>query len=204
MEVIKTPQWIQKLFPSIYWKIETQKKEIYLTFDDSPTPKFTRWILDILNHFEIKATFFCIGQNAKKHPEIISNIILEGHALGYHGYSHMNGFLSLRKSYLLDLEKCKTVLPESKLFRPPYGKIYPWQISLIKKKYKIIMWDILSYDFQPKITKEKLISNVLNNIENGSIIVFHDNQKSEKVLKQALPKILKNLQSQGFKFNLFS
>ena len=203
MEIVKTPKYIKSLFPSLNWQIKTSKKEVYLTFDDSPT-KFTYWILELLKNLEIRATFFCIGKNAERYPKIISQIILEGHQIGYHGYSHKNGLLTSTKSYLSDLIKCEKVLPSSTLFRPPYGKMSFFQIRAIQKKYKIIMWDILSYDFKKNITKKKLTSNVLKNVENGSIIVFHDNEKSEINLKKSLENILVQLKNRGYKFKLFS
>lgn len=203
MEIVKTPKYIKSLFPSLNWQIKTSKKEVYLTFDDSPT-KFTYWILELLKNLEIRATFFCIGKNAERYPKIISQIILEGHQIGYHGYSHKNGLLTSTKSYLSDLMKCEKALPSSTLFRPPYGKMSFFQIRAIQKKYKIIMWDILSYDFKKNITKKNLTSNVLKNVENGSIIVFHDNKKSEINLKKSLENILVQLKNRGYKFKLFS
>ena len=200
MQIVKTPKFVPLLFPSLVWKKENSKKEIYLTFDDSPTPEFTLWILNLLSNLNIKATFFCVGESSEKHPEIIDEILNNGHQIGNHTYSHMNGFLCCKKTYLKDIEKCKNILPNTNLFRPPFGKIYPWQISKIKEKYKIIMWDVLSYDFSGNISNKKLKRNILKNTEIGSIIVFHDNKKSEKILKENLEEILKTLLKTGFKF----
>jgi peptidoglycan/xylan/chitin deacetylase (PgdA/CDA1 family) len=200
MMVVKVPKIIQSLSPSLVWKKENSEKEIYLTFDDSPTPEFTYWILNLLSRLNIKATFFCVGEAAEKHPKIIDEIFNNGHQIGNHTYSHKNGFLCCKKTYFKDIEKCKNVLPNTDLFRPPFGKIYPWQISKIKEKYKIIMWDVLSYDFTENISDKKLKKNILRNIESGSIIVFHDNKKSEKILKENLEEILKTLLKRGFKF----
>jgi peptidoglycan-N-acetylglucosamine deacetylase len=200
MMVVKVPKIIQSFSPSLVWKKENSEKEIYLTFDDSPTPKFTLWILNLLSSLSIKATFFCIGEFAEKYPEIIDAILNNGHQIGNHTYSHKNGFLCCKKTYFKDIEKCKNVLPNTDLFRPPFGKIYPWQISKIKEKYKIIMWDVLSYDFTENISDKKLKKNILRNTESGSIIVFHDNKKSEKILKESLEEILKTLLKRGFKF----
>ena len=200
MQIVKIPKFVQSLSPSLVWKKENSEKEIYLTFDDSPTPKFTYWILNLLNTLNIKATFFCVGESAKKHPKIIDAILNNGHQIGNHTYSHKNGFLCCKKTYFKDIGKCKNVLPNTDLFRPPFGKIYPWQISKIKEKYKIIMWDVLSYDFTEDISNKKLKQNILRNTESGSIIVFHDNKKSEKILKENLEEILKTLLGRGFKF----
>ena len=202
MQIVKIPKFVQLLFPSLVWKKENSEKEIYLTFDDSPTPKFTLWILNLLSSLSIKATFFCIGESAERHPEIIDAILNNGHQIGNHTYSHMNGFLCCKKTYLQEIEKCKNVLPNTNLFRPPFGKMYPWQIRKIKEKYKIIMWDVLSYDFTENISEKQLTKNILRNTESGSIIVFHDNKKSEKILKENLEEILKTLLERGFKFGI--
>jgi len=201
VQVVKTPKFIQYLFSNVVWKNNNNTKEIYITFDDSPTPKFTYWILNLLSRLNIKATFFCVGKESEKLPEIISDITNEGHSIGNHTYSHKYALFSSTKKYLKDIEKCKSVLPRTTLFRPPYGKIYPWQIKKIKQHYKIIMWDVLSYDFKKKISSERLKQNVFNNIENGSIIVFHDNKKSEKILKECLEEILIQLIKEEYKFS---
>jgi len=200
VQIVKTPKFVKSLFPSLVWKKENSEKEIYLTFDDSPTPEFSLWILNLLSILNIKATFFCVGESAKKHPEIINEILNNGHQIGNHTYSHKNGILSSTRTYLQEIEQCKNVLPKTNLFRPPFGKIYPWQISKIKEKYKIIMWDVLSYDFTKNISSNKLKKNILKNTKSGSIIVFHDNKKSEKILKGNLEEILKTLLRRGFKF----
>ena len=200
MMVVKVPKIIQSLCLSLIWKKENSEKEIYLTFDDSPTPKFTLWILNLLSSLSIKATFFCIGEFAEKYPEIIDAILNNGHQIGNHTYSHKNGFLSSNKTYLQDIDRCKNILPNTNLFRPPYGNMYPWQIRKIKEKYKIIMWDVLSYDFTENISDKKLKKNILKNTESGSIIVFHDTKKSEKILQKNLEEILKTLLKRGFKF----
>ena len=204
MQIVKTPKFVQLLYPSLVWKKENSKKEIYLTFDDSPTPEFTLWILNLLSRLNIKATFFCVGEMSEKYPEIIAAIIKDGHQIGNHTHTHINGYYSTTKSYLAEMDKCRKVLPKTNLFRPPYGKMYPWQISRIKEKYKIIMWDVLSYDFKLNISSNQLKNNVLNNVENGSIIVFHDNKNSEEILKENLKEILLQLKEKGFVFALIS
>ena len=200
----KTPEFTKKLFPSVIWDIPNKNKEIYLSFDDSPTPEFTYWILNLLSSLNIKATFFCVGEMSAKYPEIIDTIIKDGHQIGNHTYSHLNGSYHKVESYISDIERCRKVLSKTNLFRPPYGKIYPWQIRKIQEKYKIIMWDILSYDFERNINSSKLKSNVLNNVKSGSIIVFHDNKNSEEILKENLKDILLKLQEKGFVFGLIS
>lgn len=204
MQFVKTPNFIKRVFPNLIWDIPNNKKEIYLSFDDSPTPEFTYWILNLLSSLNIKATFFCAGEASERYPKIIDRIINEGHKIGNHTYSHLNGCYYKVESYISDIERCRKVLYETHLFRPPYGKIYPWQISKIQEKYKIIMWDILSYDFKKNINSTKLKSNVLNNVKSGSIIVFHDNKNSEEILKENLKDILLKLQEKGFVFGLIS
>tara|TARA_B100000902_G_scaffold398723_1_gene466577 strand:+ start:899 stop:1531 length:633 start_codon:yes stop_codon:yes gene_type:complete len=202
MKFVKTPPFLRLLFQSICFKVKTESKEIYLTFDDGPSKEFTSWILRSLDSMSIKATFFCTGLNAKKYPLVIKEIIREGHQIGNHGYIHKNSFFMRKNNFLKNIQKAEDYLPKTKLYRPPYGKIAPWQIKWIKDKYNIILWDVLSYDFSKKISDQELYRNVIRNIENGSIIVFHDNKQSEKILQKSLMIILEKLKDQGFKFKL--
>ncbi len=204
MQFVKTPNFIKWILPNLIWDIPNKKKEIYLSFDDSPTPEFTYWILNLLSSLNIKATFFCVGDTSEKYPEIIADIIKDGHQIGNHTHTHINACYTSKKSYLDEIEKCSKVLPKTNLFRPPYGKMYPWQISEIRKKYKIVMWDVLSNDFKKNISSHQIKTNVLNNVKNGSIIVFHDNKNSEEILKENLQEILLKLKEKGFVFSLIS
>ena len=197
----KTPKVVQRLFPSLIWKINSSKKEVFITFDDGPTPEFTQWILNLLNSLDIKSTFFCVGEKAKRHPNIISEILQKGHSIGNHTFSPKNGWVLTLDSYVKEIEKCSNFVNKTNLFRPPYGKIYPWQIKKIKQNYKIIMWDILSFDFKKNQTSEKFQNNILDNIERGSIIVFHDNKLSEKILKDNLEDVLRKIRKKGFSFS---
>ena len=197
----KTPKVVQRLFPSLIWKINSSKKEVFITFDDGPTPEFTQWILNLLNSLDIKSTFFCVGEKAKRHPNIISEILQKGHSIGNHTFSHKNGWFLTLDSYVKEIEKCSNFVNKTNLFRPPYGKIYPWQIKKIIQNYKIIMWDILSFDFKKNQTAEKFQNNILDNIESGSIIVFHDNKLSEKILKENLEEVLRKIRKKGFSFS---
>ena len=192
---------VQRLFPSLIWKINSSKKEVFITFDDGPTPEFTQWILNLLNSLDIKSTFFCVGEKAKRHPNIISEILQKGHIIGNHTFSHKNGWFLTLDSYVKEIEKCSNFVNKTNLFRPPYGKIYPWQIKKIKQNYKIIMWDILSFDFKKNQSSEKFQNNILDNIERGSIIVFHDNKLSEKILKDNLEDVLRKIRKKGFSFS---
>ena len=207
---VKTNKWIKKVFNNLVWDIPNSDKKIYLTFDDGPIPDVTEWVLDLLKLEEIKATFFCIGDNIKKHPEVYKRILAEGHQTGNHTFNHLNGWKTNTKSYLenfklSETEHSKLNTEHSFLFRPPYGKIKPSQSKAIRQLgYKIIMWDVLSYDFDPTISVEKCLENVISNTEQGSIIVFHDSLKAEKNLKYALPKAIQILKNRGFVFDVIS
>lgn len=207
---VKTNKWIKKIFNNLVWDIPNSDKKIYLTFDDGPIPKVTEWVLDLLKSEEIKATFFCIGDNIKKHPEVYKRILYEGHRTGNHTFNHLNGWKTETNLYIENFKLCETEhlklnTEHSFLFRPPYGKIKPSQSKTIRQLgYKIIMWDVLSYDFDPTISVEKCLENVISNTEQGSIIVFHDSLKAEKNLKYALPKAIQILKNRGFVFDVIS
>ena len=197
----KTPSIFQKLFPSLIWKMDTTEKKVWLTFDDGPHPKTSPFILDLLNENNIKATFFCLGKNIDKYPNLLARIKVEGHSIGNHSYSHINGFKGCSKKYLKDIEKCQKLIPETRLFRPPFGKLYPWQINKLKHQYKIIMWDVMAWDFDNNISPERCLKNVTDTVKEGSVIVFHDNEKSFKNLQYALVKTINHLKEKGFIFS---
>jgi peptidoglycan/xylan/chitin deacetylase (PgdA/CDA1 family) len=202
---IKTNRLIKWIFPKYIWDIPNKDKTLYLTFDDGPTPEITEWALNQLAEFNVKATFFCIGNNIKNHPQIFEKLIREGHAIGNHTFNHRNGWETELDVYLENVGKCDAIISKltgtpNKLFRPPYGKIKKSQAQkLLGMGYKIIMWDVLSADFDQTISPEKCLHNVLSNVKSGSIIVFHDSVKSFKNLEYVLPKTLLFLQENGFK-----
>lgn len=203
---IKTHWVIKKLFSNYIWDLPNSEKKIYLTFDDGPTPEITEWTLQQLKKYNAKATFFCIGDNVRKYPEIFKNVIQEGHSIGNHTFHHLNGWKTKTNEYVENIKLCDTQIRNSKLetrnlFRPPYGKIKPSQSKELRKLgYKIIMWDIISYDFDATISKEKCLENVLTNVKSGSIIVFHDSIKAFPNLEYTLPKVLEFLNKKGFVF----
>lgn len=202
---IKTNSLIKYLFSNQIWDFPNSEKKIYLTFDDGPTPHVTEWTLQQLKKHHIKATFFCIGDNIKKHPDLFLQIIADGHAIGNHTFNHLQGWKTSNSHYLENIRFCEEEISKhrenSTIFRPPYGKIKPSQSSKLRKLgYKIIMWDVLSADFDLGVTPQKCLSNVVENTTNGSIIVFHDSKKAFKNLEFALPKAIEILKEKGFQF----
>lgn len=196
---MKPTRWLKKLFAGLTWDLPAFGKEIYLTFDDGPTPRVTREVLALLRSYNVKATFFCLGSKAEKFPELLQEIRNEGHQIGNHGYSHISGFTSSIRRYAENALKGSQIT-NSKLFRPPYGRITPWQISQLKNTHKIILWSILSRDYNQKLTPAKCIKNVFKNAYPGAIVVFHDNEKASSNVLAALPDILYELKKQGYQF----
>lgn len=202
MYLTKSPSWLQWFYPSLTWHKNRQKKYVYLTFDDGPIPVVTPFVLNTLKNFDAEATFFCIGENVDKHPEIFNEVLANGHRVGNHTFSHLKGWATPDEQFLQNIEQCKAVV-DSNLFRPPYGRITMAQIKKFRMQFpemEIIMWDVLSGDFNSANSPEKCIKNVMNNVMNGSIIVFHDSEKAFPRLEYTLPIVLKRLKSMGFHF----
>ena len=200
MRVAKSPSVLNKLFPSYVWKIKTDEKVLYLTFDDGPTPEITSQVLEILAAYNAKATFFCIGKNVQENPVLFKRIGDEGHAIGNHTFNHIKGWKSDDSDYLKDIHQAHQLI-DSRLFRPPYGRIKPQQAKQLQLQgYKIIMWDVLSYDWDRSLSKEKVLENSIKNSQSGSIIVFHDSIKAAKNMLYALPKTLSYFSEKGFRF----
>lgn len=187
------------------WKIPTKEKALYLTFDDGPHETATPFVLDILKQYNAKATFFCIGKNVQAHPGIYERILYEGHSVGNHTFNHLNGWKTKNQLYIKDIAEAAAYI-DAKLFRPPYGKISTFVAGMLRKKlnYKIIMWHVLSGDFDEKLTPEKCMENVLLYSKTGSIIVFHDSTKAWPRMSYALPKALEYFSKQGFVFKAIS
>lgn len=220
----KTPGFVKTMFPNFIWNINTKNKEIYLTFDDGPTPIITDWVLSTLKAYNAKATFFCIGNNIEKHPEIFQNIIKDGHTIGNHTYNHLKGWKHKTIDYIEDVEKTQHLINTKfqkqnfkiknvqvgnldiesrnlKRFRPPYGKFKSKQSKHIQKLgYRIILWDVLSYDWDASVSEETCYNNVISSAKEGSIIVFHDSIKASRNLKYVLPKVLEYYSEKGFQF----
>lgn len=201
--LIKTPNIIRRwLYPSYVWDMPTTEKKLYLSFDDGPHPSITPSVLDELKKYQAKATFFCIGKNIAKYPEVYKRIIEEGHSIGNHTNNHLDGWKTADDSYFQNIAEAAKLI-DSTLFRPPYGHITRFQAKQLMEKwhYKIIMWSVLSGDFDVKISPEQCLKNVLKNKKPGSIIVFHDSEKAYKALGYALPKLLNQLSEEGYVFD---
>ena len=193
----KTPQLLKWYYPNLIWDFTTAEKCVYLTFDDGPTKEYTLWILEELEKYNAKATFFCIGTNVENYPKEFDAIVKKGHSVGNHTYRHMNGWNNSLLSYLRDVRKCEAVF-NSTLFRPPHGRMSNKQRAVLSKEFKVIMWDVLSGDFDTSLSGESCAEAVLDNTTNGSIIVFHDSKKAAERLKTALPIVLETLSAQGY------
>lgn len=201
----KTPLLIQWLYPSLTWKKSESDNSIFLTFDDGPIPGLTEFILDTLDKYKLKATFFCVGDNLRKHPEIAKRALSEGHRLGNHSFNHLNGWQTNTLDYVSNVVRCQKELididnSEPQLFRPPYGKIKRSQIKHLKEKYEIIMWDVLSGDFLESISKERCLEKSISATKPGSIVIFHDNLKAEVKVKYALPRYIEHFLNKGYRF----
>lgn len=220
MYLIKSPLLLKWYYPSLLWNKSRTEKVIYLTFDDGPIPNVTDFVLKTLKVFNAKATFFCIGDNIVKHPEVFERVKTDGHTIGNHTFNHLKGWKTDDKTYFENMLKCQQ-LTQTELFRPPYGRIRKSQIRSLElgvrnseykalnnlqlqthhSKLKIVMWDVLSGDFDTKLSPEKCYQNVIKHTENGSIIVFHDSLKAFDRLSYALPKVLAYFTEKGFAFS---
>ncbi|HTE07283.1 MAG TPA: polysaccharide deacetylase family protein [Flavitalea sp.] len=205
--VVKTPSLAKKLFPGCTWNMPRNDTVIYLTFDDGPHPSATGYVLDTLKQFDAKATFFCIGKNVAAHPGVYKRILSEGHRIGNHTNDHLDGWKTPDKEYIRNINEAAKYI-DSRLFRPPYGKISRFQIRLLTAAekarqtsvYKVVMWDVLSADFDLGISAEKCAANVTRNAGPGSIVVFHDSEKAFPRMEKALPEVLKFFINRGFRF----
>lgn len=207
MYFFKTPKLFEFLYPAALWHGDRKKKKIYLTFDDGPVPDVTDFILDVLSDLDVKATFFCVGDNIEKYPGVFKRIIEEKHGIGNHTFNHLNGWEVSEENYLKNIQMCEEVINHNsaidriKLFRPPYGKIRKKTLKKIKNEYKIIMWDVLSYDFSPRVTADRCLEKSIKYTRNGSIIIFHDSARSFKINKLIISQFIRHLKSNNFEFS---
>ena len=200
MYLVKTPRVIQKLFPNFHWNVASNESSVlYLTFDDGPIPEVTPWVLEQLAEYNAKATFFCVGDNARKYPEIMRKTLAAGHSVGNHTMHHLDGWKTENMPYFHDIRHCSNEV-HSSLFRPPYGRIKPSQAQFLQRHYQVVMWDVLSGDFDPNLTAEDCYQNVVGNASSGSIVVFHDSLKAEDKLRNILPRLLAHYAALGYRF----
>ena len=200
----KTPWWLKKIFPSYIWSVDTDENILYLTFDDGPHPVATPLVLDLLKQYNARASFFCIGRNVKEYPAIYERILAEGHAVGNHTFDHLNGWKTNNEVYLQNVAAASEYI-ESGLFRPPYGRIRSSQARKMRdatnpRPLKIVMWDVLSGDFDTRLKGEKCFRNIIENAGPGSIIVCHDSEKALPRLQFFLPELMKYYSGKGFGF----
>ncbi len=199
MTSFRIPFFIPWIFPRRVWKMKS-KTTVYLTFDDGPQLELTHWILDFLEKENILATFFCVGDNVQKYPDLYQKLIKSGHAVGNHTMNHEKGSKVDNEKYLSSIDKASKVI-ESSLFRPPYGRLPIWKTKQIRSRFNIIMWSWLSYDFDNTVAIEKVISSA-NSIKGGDILVFHDNIKSKDRLKILLPEVVQIVKNKGLYFDV--
>jgi len=198
MLIVRPPSLLTRALNRMTWDFYGDHRDVYLTFDDGPTPVITPWVLDRLGEADALATFFCLGRNVDKHPEIYRQILARGHSVGNHSYSHLKGFRSTVGRYMDDINLAGNLI-SSKLFRPPYGRIFPGQVKAVLQHYDIIMWDVLSIDYNNGLTGERVLQNVTRNVKPGSIIVFHDSEKASENLFFALPRTLEYLSDHKYR-----
>ena len=196
---VKTPSFFPILFPKIVWRLASKHQKLYLTFDDGPTEEVTYKILSILKREKVPATFFCTGTRVKIHSDIYQKILNNGHSVGNHTMNHINGWKKNKSEYLKDVKEASQYI-NSNLFRPPYGKLNILALPSLLKSYKVVVWDVLSGDFDSTLEVNQVIQNVIHNVKSGSILVFHDNKKYKDSTLKALPKVITTLKERGFSF----
>jgi peptidoglycan-N-acetylglucosamine deacetylase len=200
----KTPYLVRVFYPGLLWKVPMSQNKIYLTFDDGPIPEVTDWVLDTLKSYKAKATFFCVGDNIRKHPEIFKRTIAEGHSIGNHTYSHLNGWNIGDREYLQDVRQAQAEIEKmgvvTHLFRPPYGKTTLKQRTALTPAYQMIMWDVLSWDYERTTHAKSAVKSMVAASESGSIVLFHDSHKSFKKTKVMLPAYMKSMSDKGYEF----
>ncbi len=198
IKLVRPTWWMRAYYPKLTWLLPNNNKQVYLTFDDGPTAEITDWVLKQLEQYDAKATFFLIGKNIEENPELFRRLQASEHSLGNHTYNHLNGWKNSTADYLSNFKKYEKV-NQSRLFRPPYGKIKKAQARVIEKTHRIVMWDIISYDFDHQTAPEQCLGYVKKHVRPGSIIVFHDSKKAWPNLREALPKTLEYLKKEGYR-----
>ncbi len=199
---IQPPLFMRWLFPGTIWRMAGKEKCVYLTFDDGPVPEVTPKVVELLNQYKVKATFFCVGDNIRKYPDVYQTLIDNGMGVGNHTYSHMKAWSNTADAYFEDVEKGRAWHP-TELFRPPHGQLYPWYVPRLKRLHRrIIMWVVLSLDYRADFSDRDVFNTVVNKVRRGSIIVFHDSLKAWPRLEKTLPDVLEYLKVAGYKMRL--
>jgi peptidoglycan/xylan/chitin deacetylase (PgdA/CDA1 family) len=202
MYLVRPPFLLKNLYREMLWRVRTKEKIIFLSFDDGPHPEITGWVLDQLKVHDAKAIFFCVGENVQRYPEMYARILAEGHLTGNHTHNHLNGWNSDSRVYLKNLVSCSHLVHTS-FFRPPYGRLKKSQAERIRKHFTIVMWDVLSGDFDHATTPEKCLDNTLKYSREGSVVVFHDSVKARENLVYVLPRYLEEMKRSGYRFETF-
>lgn len=202
MIIEQPPLLLKLLYPQALWRMDKNEKAVYLTFDDGPIPKVTPWVLDILDRYAIKATFFMVGDNAVKHPKEFQMVVDRGHRIGNHTFNHIKGFGRSIHQYMKNTEKANELF-KTNLFRPPHGHMKAGQYAALKRRYKIVMWDLVTRDYSKRLNGKQVLSKVKKYVRNGSIITFHDSLKSKENIEYALPRSIEWLLAQGYTFKVF-
>ncbi len=197
--LVRPPKLLRRFYKESVWRMNKSEPVIYLTFDDGPIPILTPWVLDTLKEYGVKATFFCVGENIHKHPELFDRLKKEGHQIGNHTYNHVKGWQISKEAYFENIQKCQQ-LTQTNLFRPPYGRITKKQYKILRETYKVIFWDVLSYDYSKSINPEVCLRKSIKYTRQGSVIVFHDNVKAEQNLKYVLPLYIKHFLKLNYRF----
>ena len=202
MFIEQPPQFIRRLYPRACWRMNASEKSVYLTFDDGPIPEVTPWVLDVLDKYHIKATFFMVGDNVRKHPDEYKMVVERGHRIGNHTYNHLKGFKELTERYIANIDKADCYL-STDLFRPPHGFMRLSQYRALYERYRIIMWDLVTRDYNLKLNGREILKKVKRYARNGSIITFHDSLRSVHNLHYALPRAIEWLLQEGYEFKVF-
>ena len=203
MLIEQPPLLLRWLYPRALWRMDKNVKAVYLTFDDGPIPEVTPWVLDVLDHYGIKATFFLVGDNVRKHPKEFQMILERGHRVGNHTFNHIGGFKHLSYNYLANTNEADALI-QSNLFRPPHGWMRWGQYMVLRKHYQIVMWDLVTRDYSKRLNGQQVLAKVKKYVRNGSIITFHDSLKAEKNMKYALPRAIEWLKEPGYAFKVFN
>ena len=202
MFIEQPPQFIRQLYPRACWRMSASERAVYLTFDDGPIPEVTPWVLDVLDKYKVKATFFMVGDNVRKHPKEYSMVVERGHRIGNHTFNHLRGLEESVEHYVENTGKADSYL-KTDLFRPPHGFMRMSQYRALNERYRIIMWDLVTRDYNPKLTGEQVLGKVKRYVRNGSIITFHDSLRATHNLYYALPRAIEWLLSEGYEFKVF-